>query len=532
MVDHMTYFGTLKGTQDNGVAATIPVTSEGHLEVAIHDPILPFGSLHAEGLTPVFQVDAVYGINTFAVTATTGLSYDPGPGAPGANSGTNTGTGNLFTCSTGTTAYSFATMQSRRRLRYRAGQGIVGMFTALWSAPAASTTVVAGFGSSESGFYFGYNGTSFGILHSTGNTREIQTFTVTAAATAGGAVTFTLNGLDYAQTLAASATTTLTANDIATKSFPGWSVEARGATVIFLANSAGNKAGTFSVTPGASGLTGSYAETLAGATTADTWIEQADWNGDPCNGTGASGFTLIKTNGNLFKIEIAYLGFGPIRFYVMQPSTNGNNATWINVHTINNPNARTTVNANQPSFPFTMAAYSAGSTTNVSVAVGSFAGFTEGRRLLNGPRMTYFNTTAVTSSTSAYTPIFSIRNDYVYSTRANQTVVNLLSAGGATKSTNGVTTFYLLRNATLTGPVSWAVWSSTSCTYADSGATGCSFSDNNQVIWSCTVSESGQFVFSFDDDITLQPGETVTLAVRSVTATATCVGQINTREDQ
>ncbi len=42
----------------------------------------------------------------------------------------------------------------------------------------------------------------------------------------------------------------------------------------------------------------------------------------------------------------------------------------------------------------------------------------------------------------------------------------------------------------------------------------------------------GHFVFSFTDDVTLQPGETVTLAVRSVTATATCIGQLNTREDQ
>lgn len=55
---------------------------------------------------------------------------------------------------------------------------------------------------------------------------------------------------------------------------------------------------------------------------------------------------------------------------------------------------------------------------------------------------------------------------------------------------------------------------------------------NDQLVWSATVSESGQFVFTFSDDIELQPGETLTLAVRSVTQTATCVGQLNFREDQ
>jgi len=326
----------------------------------------------------------------------------------------------------------------------------------------------------------------------------------------------------------------LTANDIASKSYGGWSVEARGSTVVFLAASKGNNAGTFSVTPGTTGLTGTFAETLAGSSTADVWIPQSSWNGDKCNGTGASGFVLDTTKGNVFQIGVAYLGFGPVTFSIMQPSVSGNNAEWIVVHTINNPNSRTSVHVNQPSFPFTMAAYSGGSTTDVSISVGSFAGFVEGQKRLTGPRMTYFNTASVTSSTSAYTPIFSIRNDFVYATRANQAIVQLLSVGGsANGNTNANTLFILIKNATLTGPVSWTQWSTTSCTYADTGATGCSFSNNNQIIWTGSISQAGSVpTFAFSDDVTLQPGETVTLAVRSVTATAACVGQLNTREDQ
>ena len=526
------YPDTLKALNDSGQATSLAATPEGHLEVAIHGPINPFGSVHTESLTPIFQSDAIYGINASEVIATTGLGYDPGVAPPAANSGSNTGTGNLFTSSTGTTAYSFATMQSRKRLRYRAGQGVVGRFTALWSTPVASSIVVAGFGTSEAGYFFGYSGTSFGILHSNTNVREIQTFTVTGAATVGGAVTFTLNDKQIAVTLAASATTTLTANDIASKTFTGWKAEARGATVVFVSDSVGNKTGTFSVTPGASGLTGTYAETLAGSTTADTFIAQSAWNGDPCDGTGPSGFTLDKTKGNVFQIGMAWLGFGPVVFSILQPTNDGNNATWVVVHTINNPNSRTTVHANQPSFPFTMAAYSSGSTTNVSVSVGSFAGFVEGQMKLNGPRQTFFNTAGVTSSTSAYIPIFSFRNSYAYATRANQAVVKLLSCGGATKSTNGLTNFFLIRNATLTGPASWTSWAANSCCYADTGATGCTFSSNDQVVWTGAVSEDGQFIFSFTDDTTVQPGETITLAVRSVTATAVCLGQVNTREDQ
>ena len=527
------FSGVVRGQQDDGSVASVPVDSSGHLEVAIHGPLLPFGSVHTENLLPIFQSDAVYGINPAEVVATTGLGYDPGVAPPAANSGSNTGTSNLFTCATGTTAYSFATMQSRKRLRYRAGQGVVGRFTALWSAPAATTVVVAGIGTAESGYFFGYNGTSFGILHSTGNVRAIVTLTVSAATTGGGTVVITLNDKQYTVTLTAAATTTLTANDIAAQTYAGWSVEARGATVVLLANSVGAKSGTFSLVLGtATGTAGTFATTLAGSTTADTWVAQTAWNGDKCDGTGSSSFTLDKTKGNVFQIGMAWLGFGPVTFSILQPSVDGNNANWVVVHTINNQNSRTSVHANQPSFPFTMAAYSGGSTTNVSISVASFAGFVEGQKRLTGPRMTYGNTAAVTSSTSAYIPIISFRNDYVYATRANQAVVNLLSVSAAAKSTNGITTFTLIRNATLTGPVNWAAWSTTSCTYVDSGATGATFSNNNQIVWSGTVSEDGQLSFAFEDDITIQPGETMTLVARSVTATAVCLGSMNTREDQ
>jgi len=528
----MAYLTQTRVTQDNGNTVAVPGTAEGHMEVEIHGPINPFGSVHTEAFTPIFQVDAVYGANASTMNPTTGLGYDPGP-AIGSNSGSNTAANSMFTSATGTTAFSFASNQTVARLRYRPGQGIVGRFTALWSAPAAASIVVAGFGSGEAGYYFGYNGTSFGVLHSTGGVREIQTFTVSAATSSGGTATFRLNGLDTQVTLATAATTTLTANNIASQTFPGWSVEARGATVIFLADSVGNKAGTFSFTLNtAVGTAGSFAETLAGVASTDTWIAQSSWNGDKCDGTGASSFVLDQTKGNVVQIGVAWLGFGPVTFSIMQPSPDGNNANWAVVHTINNPNTRTTPHTLQPSYPFTMAAYSAGSTTNVSVSVASLAGFIEGVKRLTGPRMTYFNVAGVTSSTSAYIPIFTVRNDYVYATRANQSIINALSAGGACKSTNGITTFYLIKNATLTGPASFSQWSTTSASYVDSGATACTFSNNNQVVWAGTVAQDGQVAFAFTDDILLQPGETITLAVRSVTATAVCVGQLNTREDQ
>ncbi len=524
----------LLGRNGNGTFANVLADSEGHLEVAIHSPRLPFGSIHTERLNPIFQVDSVYGINQNVVAATTGNSVS------GSNTGSNTGDNNLFTCSTGTTAFSFATIQSRRRLRYRAGQGIVGRFTALFSTPVASSILVAGVGAGESGFYFGYNGTSFGILHSTGGVREVQTLTITTASTATNNYVVTLDGTAYNVTATNNGSTVKTAYEIASGTYTGWKAEQIGSTVIFLADSVGNKTRTFSlaqtgaVTPAA----GSFVETKAGVASTDTWTPQSSWNVDPLDGTGPSGFTLDPQKGNVYQIDIQYLGFGTVSFKV-EATSQGNNPDFIIVHNMSFPNTLTSPSVTQPSFPFTMAAYSSGSTTNVSVSVASFAGFIEGDIQLTGPRMTFYRETNnyVGSASATYYPLFTIRNDYIHShtgttSRANQSVVNCLSIAGAHDDATPIT-FFLIRNATLLGTPSFSRYDTTSCIYYDQSATTCTIANNSQIKFAFTTGQSAGGAFAFSDRFLLQPGETLTLAARAVTGTATYVNaSLNTREDQ
>ena len=520
----------LAGTNGAGDIVAIPTTGEGHVEVALHAPRLPFGEVSAESLLPVFQTDAVYGLNSSEAVATT-----DGTG------GTATASSNLFSVGTGgTTAGYFGAIQSRRRLRYRPGQGVVARFTMLFSTGIANNVQVVGVGTGESTFAFGYNGTAFGILRSSGGVREIQTLTVSAGAGGAENVTVKLNGVDTVVAVV-SGSTTSTAYQLSKATYSGWTASQRGATVIFLANSVGDKAGTFSLASTGTAA-GTFAETLAGVAATDTWTAQTAWNGDVCDGTGSasnpSGFLLDPTKGNVGQIGIQYLGFGAITFY-LEVANSGNNADFVAVHTIRFPNTSTSVSVTQPSFPFLMSTYNTGTASGaITTKAASFAGFVAGQKRLTGPRMTYQTTSAVTSSTSAYTPIFTVRNDIVFAAsgtvRANQSIVNLLSVSGAVKgNANAVTTFYLIRNATLSaGTPAFTSWDATSVTFVDTAATACTFSTNSQVIWSASVSQDGQFSFAFTDDITIQPGETVTLAVRSVTATANCVGSLNTREDQ
>lgn len=514
----------IEGVDDSGTVRALSTTGEGHLEVAIHGPRNPFGSVHAEELTPIFQTDAVYGINTQQVATTT------------SGGGSATASDSMFSVNTGTTSGAFGVIQSRKRLRYRPGQGVVGRFAGLFTTPVASSYQTIGFGHSEDGFYFGYNGTSFGILYVNRGVREVRTLTVTTASTATNDYNVTLNGTSYNVTATNNASTTQTAWEIAQGTFTGWTAEAVGATVVFVRNSAGTVAGAFSLAQSGAGTpaAGTFAQTKAGAASTDTWIAQASWNGDPMDGTGPSGITIDPTLNNVYQIGIQYLGAGAVTFAIENAPSNGNNAEFVTVHTIRFPNTLTTTALGNPSFPFTMAAYSAGSTTDLTVKVGSFAGFIEGHKLLHGPRTSFFGTTTAATS-STYTPIFTIRNPRYFAGRTNQSVVNLISILGALKH-NQPGSFHIIRNGTLAGTPSFAANATGSCIQVDTASTGVTISDNNQLVWSAPLAETSSVQFELgteDGEITLQPGEWVSVCARTASGTATYASaSLNVREDQ
>jgi len=510
----------IAGTSDSGSVRGIAMTGEGHVEVAIHAPRLPFGAVHVEEMLPEFQADAVYGIDAFQEITSTSLS------------GTSTAANNFFVVSTGTTQYGFGTLQSRQRLRYRPGQGVIARFTGLFSAGVASSLQGIGVGTSEAGAYFGYNGTSFGILHVTGGVRECRTLTITTKSSTTNDITITLNNVVFTVTgITNGANTQQTAYEISKFTFSGWSAEARGSTVIFVSGSAGPLNGTYAISQtGGGAATGTYARTITGVSSTDTWVPQTSWNGDKLDGNGPSGITLDPTKGNVYQIDIQYLGFGSVVFKIETCPEDGNNADFVVVHTMRFPNTRTSANFSNPSFPFTMFAYSAGSTTDVEVKCASYAGFIEGRKYLTGSRFSY-SAQSTSVNAAAFRSLQTVKNSLLYNSRVNQSVVRIISVSGAIKHISPVV-LYLIRNASLDGAPDFTAHANTSCTSTDTTATTCTFSDNSQLIWSAVLGDTGNIDVLFSDEINLQPGESITLAAKSSSGSPSYVNiTINTRED-
>ena len=150
-------------------------------KVYIDGPTSTFGEVAVVQYEFIAQGDFVHGINSQAFTTS---SFAGGLVAP------VSGNAEL---SSGTDEAGSASVQLRRRLEYRPGQGSAMRSTAVFDTPGAGNAQFVGAGSAECGYFVGYFGSNFGILHSETGQREVRALAVTAGEATEN-VTVTLDG--------------------------------------------------------------------------------------------------------------------------------------------------------------------------------------------------------------------------------------------------------------------------------------------------------------------------------------------------
>lgn len=400
-----------------------------------------FGELQVASPTPVLQIDAIYGlldtdVETFSATG-----------------GSATASGSLFTVQSGTSVGGYGVIRSVRGLRYRPGQGGLARFTAAFDTPVALSTQRAGLFTSTNSLEFGYDGTSFGILRRCCGELEIQTMTVTAAASGAETATITLAGVAQAGCAITAGDVQHNAAEIAECTFTGWNAYSNDDEVTFVATSVGDKTGTFSFSAGAGTATASFVETTAGAAVTDDWTYQADWNVDPMNGTGPSRMTLDHTMLNVYQIAFQYLGAGAVVFAIEDTET----GRFQEVHRVKYANTSTVPSLTNPSMPIGWTAASLGSSgTNMTVTGASAAAFVQGAIAPRRNPEGVVDTEAVGSS---FEPVISIRNRAVFAGTVNQTEVFPATVRvGIDATGNKPAEVQLILNGTLTGGTALPEW--------------------------------------------------------------------------
>ena len=325
-----------------------------------------FGDLKAEKMTPITQISAEYGLLNQVLTV-----IDAGA------SGTTTVVDNKFTVQTGVASDGVAAILSLRLLTYRPGQGALARYTALFTTGVALSRQLAGLITAENSFAFGYVGTEFGIIHTHDGESEYQELTITTPAAGSENATITVDGIGYTVPLTAG-TVQHNAFEIAnslTAQVPNYDFSSNNDQVLAQAVLNG-PAGTFAFSSATA--VSAWVQITPGVLPITDFIPQDEWSENTF-------LSLIPafdpTLGNVYQIQVQYLGFGGIKFYVEDPAT----ADFILVHIIKFANTSTLPSVTNPSFRIGWVARNFGNTSNITVAGASASGYIEGESVVSTP---------------------------------------------------------------------------------------------------------------------------------------------------
>lgn len=393
------------------------------------EPQSAFGDNLVVEQLPRVALKAVYGVrgNTETFTAT---------------GGSVTTSASEFVLQTGTSAGGYGVLWSRRPLVYIPGVGAECRITGQFTTGVASSLQAAGFFTANDGMFFGYNGTSFGVMHRYGGLFEIRTITVSAAATGSENATVTLNGTGYTIAVTATGSVNAAAHELEqgllndANASAAWYFQHIDDTIVCVAKGAGARSGSYSVS--SASLAATVAQDQAGASPTEDWTAQASWSEST-----ASWFT--PTYNNIFKLEFAFLGYGPLKYSIFNPTTRAFELVHVIDWTGQSGNG---VNFYNPSLRPGWVSASLGSTTNLTVKGGSASAMLQGNVDI---RQTFAETslqTSVSSGTEYQMLSLIVRREF-NNFAANGVVRPDRVRVGSGSSKGG--RFYVYRNPTTSG---------------------------------------------------------------------------------
>lgn len=383
----------------------------------------PFGDFMTESMEPVVQISAQYGINPNTVE-----TFDATGGS------VSGGTNNLYECTTGTSIGGYGVIRSRKPTVYREGLGLMSRFTAIFDSAnaVANSLQFAGLFNVQDTVAFGYRGADFGILLDNYGVQEQRSLQITGAG--NGTLSLTLNSVLYSIPIT---TGTVNHNAYEIEAWMAanqsvWNVEQVGDKVLFQNTNVGAAAGTYSIS--GAGMTGTFTTLATGIAKTASTILEADWNGESV--------TFDKSKGNVYMIKLAYLGFGPISFFILDPT----DRVFKRVHTIDYQNTYTKPSISNRALKVGWVAASLGSTTDISVKGASAATFIEGRSSING--VAHAQTNSNTSVSTNFEAVLTIKALETYNGKAMMGRIVFQRIAMSTDSTKEVV-FKLSKNATI-----------------------------------------------------------------------------------
>ena len=338
----------------------------------------------------------------------------------------------------------FASLKSKRAMKYRPGQGALGRFTAIFDTGETGTCQLAGIGNQISGLFFGYNGSDFGIMHRSTGQQQIYKLQITFGASGSETAIITLDGIDFLIPIT-SGSVSHNAYEISidTSFIQGnWLTESINDTIIFSSRTASGPRNTNTFSFSSSSATGTFTEVSAGINVIDTWIKQTEWNVNRMLGDVNLDMVLNPTKGNVYQINFQWLGFGGVVFKIEDEDS----GQYISVHIIKYANKNIIPSLKLPDLRSLFTTFTTTATSLKTIKSASAAMFIEGDIIKFD---NIFSTTAnVTTSSANETYLTTLKNLNIFNGKINGTEIGFKFLGFANDGgKSGTIRFYL--NSTL-----------------------------------------------------------------------------------
>jgi len=361
----------------------------------IREPATAFGEVLTGQLTPQIQFDysngepyEVQGPIYRNILADTSYIYETGLlkiTSTSASPGTNT----------------IIRVNSSEYTKYKPGMGLDARFTAVFDSDnGAGINQYIGLFTPENSLTFGYfDASGFCIRYGRGGLQQIVDIDITAGTSDGnqislnfGGTTVTTTGLTAGNTIVQAAnriTEAINADfDLNTYGWKATYYRATTTATTYTVRVTRNYSSTTNITvsvTNAGGYTITAPNTIRnGLDTTYVYYPQSVWNIDTCLGlstgtlqtrynSNSSGFQLIPTNGNVYRIVFQYLGFGTITFYIENPET----GFFMPVHQIKYANSALVPSVTSPNYKIVFGIENT-TTTPITLSGASLSAFIQG----------------------------------------------------------------------------------------------------------------------------------------------------------
>lgn len=246
------------------------------------------------------------------------------------------------------------------------------------------------------------------------------------------------------------------------------------------------------------------------------WTKKSDWNVDIMDGTGPSGMNLDTTKGNIYIIEFQWGGFGVVNFYILSTTT----GLPVLVNKIEYPNTDTTPILFNDTLPLSAKVSKTTNESDIILSTSTAMAFCEGDPSTQSLRTRNSISATNISATLANQHILSIRNVTSFNSKTNGTNVRL-DLITTSNDGNKSTTYNLIRNASFTATPTYTPINATLSVieYNNTSTTNVTAGTGFQVLSFVCPKNTGTQLFITSLNITLAPGDSLTLAGTTTTNT-------------